>query len=219
MKYVVFHLRTCGLNPEVHSIIELSAIIEDTKNILPYSAIPKYQTLVFNDVYHGDPKALYMNAKVFEQIAEMSNKRSHENIITINMLALSIYTWLAKYIDTYMNDSNYMNDFDSFGKSYNHEGVTQSNKKPKLLINAGGKNFGVFQHRFLKTIPGFNDYISINHRFLEPSILFFEKEDESLPNSEECKKRIGLIDNNNYSNTSLQDCMDVITLFRNKLKY
>lgn len=218
MKYVVFHLRTCGLNAELHSIIEVAAIVEDTKKELPYRDIPKFQTLVFNEIYHGDPKALYINAKVFEQISKLSNKNIHENILTIDMLALNIYTWLTKHIDTYVDDSNYMNDFDSFGKGYNNEGVTQSDKKPKLLINAGGKNFGVFQHRFLKTIPNFNDYISINHRFLEPSILFFQREHESLPNTEECKKLIGLNDNQ-VSDTALQDCYDVITLFRNKLNY
>ncbi len=221
MKICIFHLRTCGLDAERHSIIELAIIVEDTKNPLPYNELPKFQTLVFNEVYHGDPTALYMNSKVFEKIAELSKNNSHENILTINMLALNIYTWLAKHIDTFVNDSNYMNDFDSFGKSYNNEGVIQSNKKPKLLINAGGKNFGVFQHRFLKTIPNFNDYISINHRFLEPSILFFRNEDESLPNTEECKKRIGMesTNDNYYSATALQDCYDVITLFRKQLKY
>ncbi len=222
MKYVVFHLKTCGLNPEEHSILELAAIVEDTKNVLPYNQIPKFQALVLNDTYHGDPTALYMNAKVFEEISKLKRKPNNDKkILTLDMLALNLYTWLTKHISTYVNDSNYMNDFDSFGKSYNNQGEMISNKKPKILINAGGKNFGVFQHRFLKTIPKFNEYISINHRFLEPSILFFEENDESLPNSEECKKRAGLneVSNQFYSHTALQDCYSVINLFRKKLNY
>lgn len=216
MKYVIFHFRTGGFNSYEHSIIEVAAIIEDTKNKLNFESIPKYRTLVYNEVYKGDPFALYLNQSVLKEIDD-AIKNKQDNLVPLDMLALDIYTWLSKFIETHIDDNNYMLDFNSFGKNYSSDGVAKTNKKAKLLINVGGKNFGVLQHRFMRRIPNFNDYISLNHRFIDPSILFFEPNDESLPNTEECKKRANITTPSNIS--SLHECWDVINMLRNKLRY
>ena len=188
MKYVIFHFRTGGFNSYEHSILEVTAIIEDTKNKLDFESIPKYRTLVYNEIYKGDPMALYLNRETLKEINDAVRNNSN-TIVSLDMLALDLHTWLSKFIDTHIDDDNYMLDFNSFGKNYSSDGVAKSNKKPKLLINVGGKNFGVLQHRFMRRIPNINEYISLNHRFIDPSILFFEPNDESLPNTEECKKK------------------------------
>jgi len=213
MKYVAFHLRTGGFNSYEHSLIEVAAIIEDTKNKLDFDSIPKYRMLIYNDIYKGDPLALYLNRDSLKEISE-AIKNNLNNIVTLDMLALNMYTWLSKHIDTHIDDTNYMLDFNSFGKNYNSDGVIKSSKKPKLLINVGGKNFGVLQHRFLKRIPNINEYLSFNHRFLDPSILYFESNDESLPNTEECKQRARITSIND--NNTLSECWDVINMFRNR---
>jgi len=216
MKYVIFHFRTGGFNSYEHSIIEVAAIIEDTKNKLDFETIPKYRTLIYNEIYKGDPLALYLNRDTLKEIND-AIKNNLNTIVHLDMLALDLYTWLSKHIDTHIDDSNYMQDFNSFGKNYSSEGVIKSNKKPKLLINVGGKNFGVLQHRFLRRIPNINEYISLNHRFIDPAILFFESNDDSLPNTEQCKIRAGITTPNGVS--SLHECWDVINMLRNKLKY
>lgn len=216
MKYVIFHFRTGGFNSYEHSIIEVAAIIEDTKNKLDFENIPKYRTLIYNEIYKGDPLALYLNRDTLKEIND-AIKNNLNTIVHLDMLALDLYTWLSKHIDTHIDDSNYMQDFNSFGKNYSSEGVVKSNKKPKLLINVGGKNFGVLQHRFLRRIPNINEYISLNHRFIDPSILFFESDDDSLPNTEQCKIRAGITTPNGVS--SLHECWDVINMLRNKLQY
>lgn len=216
MKYVIFHFRTGGFNSYEHSIIEVAAIIEDTKNKLDFETIPKYRTLIYNEIYKGDPLALYLNRDTLKEIND-AIKNNLNTIVHLDMLALDLYTWLSKHIDTHIDDSNYMQDFNSFGKNYSSEGVIKSNKKPKLLINVGGKNFGVLQHRFLRRIPNINEYISLNHRFIDPAILFFESNDDSLPNTEQCKIRAGITTPNGVS--SLHECWDVINMLRNKLQY
>jgi hypothetical protein len=216
MKYVIFHFRTGGFDSSEHSIIEVAAIVEDTKNKLNFESIPKYRTLVYNEIYKGDPYAFYLNSEMLKEINDAIKNQSN-TIVPLDMLALDLYTWLSKYIDTYVDDSNYMLDFNSFGKNYSGDGVAKTNKKSKLLINVGGKNFGVLQHRFLKKIPNINEYISLNHRFIDPSILFFESDDDSLPNTEQCKARAGIIISN--SNNSLNECWDVINMLRKKLNY
>lgn len=35
MKYVSIDIETTGLNPEVHQVIELAAVLEDTENLRP----------------------------------------------------------------------------------------------------------------------------------------------------------------------------------------
>lgn len=216
MKYVIFHFNTGGFNAHENSIIEVAAIIEDTKNKLNFDSIPKYRVLIYNEIYKGNPLALHLNSNLLKEVAE-SIKNKSNSIVTLDMLALNLYSWLSKHIDTYIDDHNYMLDFNSFGKSYSNDGVALLNKKNKLLINVGGKNFGVLQHKFLQIIPNINDYLSFNHRFLDPSILFFNKEDESLPNTEECKKRANINSENNIS--SLHECWDVIEMLRTKLNY
>ena len=216
MKYVIFHFRTGGFNSQEHSIIEVAAIIEDTKNKLDFESIPKYRTLVYNTIYKGDPMALYLNRDTLKEIND-AVKNNSNTIVSLDMLALDLHTWLSKFINTHIDDDNYMLDFNSFGKNYSSDGVAKSNKKPKLLINVGGKNFGVLQHRFMRTIPNFNDYISLNHRFIDPSILFFEENDESLPNTEQCKIRAGITTPSNIS--SLNECWDVINMLRKKMNY
>lgn len=216
MKYVIFHFRTGGFNSYEHSIIEVAAIIEDTKNKLDFETIPKYRTLIYNEIYKGDPLALYLNRDTLKEIND-AIKNNLNTIVHLDMLALDLYTWLSKHIDTHIDDSNYMQDFNSFGKNYSSEGIIKSNKKPKLLINVGGKNFGVLQHRFLRRIPNINEYISLNHRFIDPAILFFESSDDSLPNTEQCKTRAGITTPNGVS--SLHECWDVINMLRNKLQY
>ena len=216
MKYVIFHFRTGGFNSNEHSIMEVAAIVEDTKNKLDFENIPKYRTLVYNEIYKGDPFALYLNRETLNEINN-AIKNNLNTIVNLNMLALDLYTWLSKYINTHIDDSNYMQDFNSYNNNYSSEGVATSNKKPKLLINVGGKNFGVLQHRFFRTIPNIDDYISLNHRFIDPSILFFEPDDESLPNTEKCKIRSGITTPNGMG--SLNECWDVINMLRNKLQY
>jgi len=216
MKYVIFHFRTGGFNSYEHSIIEVAAIIEDTKNKLDFETIPKYRTLIYNEIYKGDPLALYLNRDTLKEIND-AIKNNLNTIVHLDMLALDLYTWLSKHIDTHIDDSNYMQDFNSFGKNYSSEGVIKSNKKPKLLINVGGKNFGTFDLRFLENLEGFSTYIKFHQRVIDPAVFYFNNSiDKELPNLSICKERAG-IQNTEIAHRTIKDAWDIIQVLRGKM--
>ena len=219
MKYVVFHLETGGLNPFEHSILELGAIVEDTEKKYPLDEIPKFQSLIQYDVYRGDAMALYRNRELLLQISKNENKK--KMILTLDNLAATLYAWLSKHIDTTIDDSNRMLDFNAFNKQYDAEGAVEYQNQKTLLINVAGKNFGVFQHRFLQQIPDIDKFLGFNHRFMDPAILFFNPAiDKVLPGTEECKRRAGLeITGGEKIPSAISECWDVICMFRQKLNY
>lgn len=217
MKYVVFHIQTGGLNPLEHSILEIGAIVEDTNNPLSLDKIPKFQALIKNDVYKGDPMAIYLNRELFKEIINHS-KTSSKQLLSLDVLAATMHTWLVRHVDTTIDDTNFMLDFNSLGKNYDAEGAMEYQKHKTLLINVAGKNFGVFLHRFLKRIPEINDYIRFNHRFMDPAILYFDpKIDQVLPGTEECKRRAGIEAPAEKNHDTIIECWDVIMMFRNKI--
>ncbi len=213
MKYFIFHCNTGGYNSDTDSLIEIGCIFEDTKNKLDFEKIPKYKKLIYQDIYTGNSQGLFLNSDNLNKISIEYSKKSEE-IIPINKLAPNLYSWMINYVDNFLTDKNISSDFDLHGKIH---AVNELDRK-KILINVGGKNFGVFQHSFLKKIPHIDEYISFNHRFIDPSILFFENEDDSLPNTEECKKR-AKFQNFKKTNDILMECWDVISMLRLKLNY
>jgi DNA polymerase III epsilon subunit-like protein len=92
-------------------------------------------------------------------------------------------------------------------------------KKNKLSfpLNVAGKNFSSFDLNFLKKLPLWNEEIKIKHRVLDPGILFLNKDDESIPSTETCKKRSKIFEDNTVLHTALDDAKDVIKLIRNKI--
>lgn len=72
MKYVSIDIETTGLNPSTCQILELGAVIDDTDPSLqkPISELASFHTYVSWDWIVGEPKALAMNAKIINRIAD-----------------------------------------------------------------------------------------------------------------------------------------------------
>lgn len=80
-----------------------------------------------------------------------------------------------------------------------------------LKIWAAGKNFGSFDQRFLREIPGYGEAIKFKSRSLDPAILFFDPyKDEEIPDLETCRKRAGLP--NQTTHRALDDAVMVVAL-------
>jgi oligoribonuclease (3'-5' exoribonuclease) len=71
MKYLSLDIETTGLNPLVHDVLELGAIVEDTKLKLPRSECPTFHTYFWKENYVGEPIALAMNAHILRKIHEL----------------------------------------------------------------------------------------------------------------------------------------------------
>ena len=64
-------IETTGLNPETDQILEVAAILWDTRDLAtPVESLPTFHCYVVNDVIRGNAYALAMNAAVLERIAK-----------------------------------------------------------------------------------------------------------------------------------------------------
>lgn len=62
MKYVSIDLETTGLNPEIHQILQIGAVVEDTTAALvPVDSLPAFSVRIQYDQLVGEPVALSMN--------------------------------------------------------------------------------------------------------------------------------------------------------------
>lgn len=189
MKYLSIDIETTGLNNEICSIIEFAAVADDLRIQEPIENLPKFHTYILQDYYVGEPYALGMHAEIFKKITNW--KKIPDNFCTLSELFPRLHTFLT----------------------------TCCNYKPSdnpIKINVTGKNFGMFDSKFLEKLPNAN-LIKINHRVLDPGSLYFDPtQDDELPNTETCLKRAN-IDAKVY-HTALEDAINVINLVRNKYK-
>lgn len=82
-------------------------------------------------------------------------------------------------------------------------------------IIPAGKNFGSFDLQFLNKLPNFEN-IKIHHRQLDPTMLFIDFKNDSVPpDLTKCKKLAGL--DELVTHQALDDAWDVISLLRTKI--
>ncbi len=82
-------------------------------------------------------------------------------------------------------------------------------------ITVAGKNYGMFDHNFIKKLPNFMEDIKVKHRVIDPAMLYWNsKTDVELPNMKECMKRAGIT--GEVAHTAVEDAKMVIKLLRKK---
>lgn len=195
MIYISIDTETGGLEWKHNSLLEFGAIIEDTKNQLPFDQIPKWSVLLSNvdNRYHGSAYALAMHGEIFKELAKKPEDRT-EKVIAAQDLSWAFRKWLIQH--------------PAFADYAN-------NTKP-IPINVAGKNFGTFDNRFLEE-NGFYDRIKIIQRLIDPAVLYYNDDvDDSLPNLSVCKQRAGLLETSIVHRT-IEDAWDVIQVLRGKM--
>ncbi len=68
MKYISLDIETTGLNPLTTNVLEIGAIVEDTKNPQRRELCSSFHAYIWRDIYQGEPFALAMNAHIFKKI-------------------------------------------------------------------------------------------------------------------------------------------------------
>jgi oligoribonuclease len=79
MKYVSIDIETTGLDPETCQIVELAAVIEDTKDQIEIEKLPCFHCYVLpekGNLYTGQPYALFMHSEIFRKI----ERREHPHL-------------------------------------------------------------------------------------------------------------------------------------------
>ena len=88
--------------------------------------------------------------------------------------------------------------------------------EPQKTYVPAGKNFASFDRQFLKRLPDFERLVRLQHRTLDPAMLFWQPGDERLPDSKTCYERAGL--DGKVAHTALEDALAVVWLLRAGLK-
>jgi oligoribonuclease len=196
MKFVSIDIETTGLDPENCQILQIGAVIEDTRKIEDVESLPRFQCIIEHGQISGSPFALNMNRGLLEKIGELerakrddrSEIRKKYNIIPANLVAKSFRMWLEA------------------------NGITGNDESP-ISISVAGKNFASFDKPFLQKLPGWNSLISIKSRIIDPAVLCMDWEnDDSLPNLETCMQRSHV--EGSVTHDALQDAVDVIRVMR-----
>ena len=86
----------------------------------------------------------------------------------------------------------------------------------KTGITPAGKNFASFDRQFLKRLPRFEQVVRLHHRTLDPAILYWQFDDEKLPDSKTCYERAGM--DGKVAHTAVEDALAVVRLIRMGIK-
>jgi oligoribonuclease len=196
MIYVSIDIETTGLDPETCQILQIGAVIEDTRALKKVEDLPKFQCIIEHQSISGSPFALNMNRELLQKIGELeradredrSEIRKRYNIIPLNLVARSIRMWLEA------------------------NGINGEADSP-VSINVAGKNFASFDKQFLQKLPNWNSVINVRSRIIDPAILCVDWEnDSSLPNLETCMQRSHV--EGTVTHDALQDAVDVVRTIR-----
>jgi len=74
MKYLSFDLETTGLVRSPENILQIAAVVEDTKDIKPVDELPRFVCFIDRESYTGSAYALQMNSWIFKEIIAESPK-------------------------------------------------------------------------------------------------------------------------------------------------
>lgn len=191
MKYVVIDIETTGIDPENNQILEIGAVIEDTKNILPIEDVPKFKCIIRHSSYTGSAYAINMNSRIFNILANESIAQEHN--------VLSVYQAVENFKNWVIREYFLLNPLATFAFP-----------KP---INVAGKNFGVFDKLFLDRFPTWNNTIKWNRRFIDPVMFYVDWDnDESLPDLNTCLKRARI--KREVTHNALEDAIDTLLCLR-----
>jgi oligoribonuclease len=205
MKYLSIDIETSGLDSEKHTTLSIAAIVEDTKNKLPFDQCPKFNVIIPRRDIYGTPTALIMNGDIIklmrdyidgdDEVKRLLNFNSGYLFIEESNVVKAFYEFLLE---------------NGFGSD---EHSSKDNLKP-ITINVAGKNFATFDQKFLNCLPWWKKLIRVRSRILDPAMLFWNPyEDETLPSLKECKERAQI--DPVVKHVALDDAWDVIQLMRN----
>ncbi len=244
LSYVSIDIETTGLDETKCQTLEIGAVLDDWTK--PIAELPIFRRIVAWDQVVGTPYAMSLNAGLLKAIGTRANekptapedaliqlvKQTGSKDIPVNRILnhlRSPISWhdipnfLLKCPDLhpevlkfaanppmpccFCKDHQLANLFSIWLKA---NGVD-----PKH-IQAAGKNFAAFDMQFLKRMPVFEDLIAFRHRIIDPAILYWEPDDEKLPDSKTCYERAGY--DSKVAHTAVEDAQAIVWLVRQGVK-
>lgn len=198
MLYASIDIETCGLDPERHKIIEIAAVVDDTANPKPLDTLPRFQALVRNysgghDDYLVSQYCLKMHADIWAEL-----NTPFDQIEKLGLNIITEYAVMDKLRDFFLAN-----------------GFKVEPGKNTVTVTVAGKNFASFDGRFLAklnhSLPD-KGKLKFHHRVIDPAAYFMRRDDEVVPDTNECLRRAGIKAESDHR--ALADAMNVVRLVR-----
>lgn len=188
MKYVSIDIETTSLDRNTGQILEFAAVLDDLENQKPLEELPYFRRRVLHKEIFGEIEAIEMNAELIKEIKDLLRqplrKDDEHESCNEQVLAMQFSSWLEK--------------------------MEIRPVSRKVVI--AGKNYAMFDHGFLKTVPMWSHYIQHHHRVLDPCLAFALPSDSVPPDTKTCLKRAGFEPLGSHRAHS--DALDVVRLVR-----
>lgn len=186
MRYLSLDLETSGGKPQRHQILELAAVVEDTKKLLPLPELPTFRRVVRHPEYVGTAGALALNARLLEELAR---KEPNPELCTPEELLPQLREFLLA------------------------QGF-KTDKQNCVTVTMAGKNIASFDLGFLRELPGYGTLVRAEPAMLDPAAFYLNwRKDTRLPTMQTCKARAGFEDDT-VAHQALADALDVVQLLR-----
>jgi oligoribonuclease (3'-5' exoribonuclease) len=186
VKYLSFDIETTGTEVKAPDrILMLSAVVEDTSNLLPLDKLPHFTCFVAQDTYKGEAFALALNAWILKEIAQWEKTYWKPQAL--------------QYIPKYKvySGEGWTDPFLTFLKE--HFG--------KDRVTMAGKNVGTFDFQFLP--PHVQN--RFRHRMIDPGSLFCNFDKEVPPSLDEICQPLGMTA---VTHDAYEDALKVIEVIR-----
>jgi len=186
MRYVSLDLETTGGHADRHQIIELAAVVEDTRRVLPLAELPAFRRVVRHSEYVGTAGALALNARLLEELARKDNNPERCSP-----------SELVPQLREFLLAQGFKPD-----------------KHDCVVVTLAGKNIGSFDVPFLRQLPGWGTLVRHEPALLDPAAFYLNwRKDTRLPTMSICKARAHFPDTV-VAHQALADALDVIQMLR-----
>lgn len=186
MRYISLDLETSGGRPQHHQILELAAVVEDTRKLKPLPDLPSFRRVVRHPEYVGTAGALALNARL---LAELARKEPNPELCTPEELLPQLREFLLAH-------------------------GFKPDKQDCVAVVMAGKNIASFDLGFLRELPGYGTLVRAEPAMLDPAVFYLNwRKDTRLPTMQTCKARAGFKDDT-VAHEALADALDVVQLLR-----
>jgi oligoribonuclease len=190
VRYVSLDLETSGSDPLRHQVLELAAVVEDTRRTAttPLAELPAFRRALRYHELTGTPGALALNARLLVELADKSRADAPDICRPEEVLAQLREFLLANGFKT--------------------------DKKDCVSITLAGKNVGTFDLLFLRQLPGWGTLVKAEPAVLDPAAFYLNwHKDSRLPSMLICQARAGDAEPH-VAHEALADALEVVRLLR-----
>lgn len=169
MKYVSIAIKTTGQDTEYSQVLSIEAIVDDLEVQKPLTMLPRFYVYLSYPRIMGSPFALSLHTEILKKLAENPFPMTLEDIRQRDADS-------KKYIDIVVDGRSTIPSilFRSFLKENGYDNDGDIDERGRIHFIPAGEKFDLFDRVFLKSLPGFVNQVCMEHRCLDPWILYLK---------------------------------------------